>query len=323
MDLIVLAVAIFLVGMIFILGILYLFFAPNKDKALRMRLEAIQNPSIDFASVQETNLLRQDLLSQLPAFDRFLSRIPAALKFNLFIQQAGMDMPLGKLLVIIVLIYIVVCIVGLLMQIGLILVLILALIVASIPVLVIAFKRYRRFSNFEEQFPDAIDLLARAVRAGHAFTTGFELIGKEMPEPVAGEFRLTYEQQNRGLPLKDAFQNLLLRVPLPDVHVFVTALIIQRESGGNLAEILDNLSNIIRERFKLFRQVKVFTAQGRISLIILMAVPPLLALVFSATAKDYISLLITTSLGRKMIVAGVILQVLGYFSINRIIRPKV
>lgn len=323
MDLIVLAVAIFLVGTLFILGILYLFFAPNKDKALRMRLEAIQNPSIDFASVQEANLLRQDLLSQLPAFDRFLSRIPAAVKFNLFIQQAGMDMPLGKLLVIIILIYIAVCIVGVLFQINLILVLILALIVASIPVLVIVFKRYRRFSNFEEQFPDAIDLLARAVRAGHAFTTGFELIGKEMPEPVAGEFRLTFEQQNHGLPLKDAFQNLLLRVPLPDVHVFVTALIIQRESGGNLAEILDNLSNIIRERFKLFRQVKVFTAQGRISLIILMAVPPLLALVFSATARDYISLLITTSLGRKMIIAGVILQVLGYFSINRIIRPKV
>ena len=167
------------------------------------------------------------------------------------------------------------------------------------------------------------DLLARAVRAGHAFTTGFELIGKEMPEPIAGEFRQTYEQQNLGLPLKDSFQNLLLRVPLPDVHVFVTALSIQRESGGNLAEILDNLSRIIRERFRLRKQVKVHTAQGRMSLYVLTAVAPALGLFVFMTNPDYIALLFTTSSGLKMLIVGVVLQLLGFFTISRIVRPKI
>ena len=111
-----------------------------------------------------------------------------------------------------------------------------------------------------------MDLLARAVRAGHAFTSGLEMIAKEMPAPLSEEFRRTYEQQNLGLPLRDALENMAKRMPLPDVRIFVTALLIQRESGGNLAEILDNLSGVIRERFKLMRQIKVFTAQGRLTL---------------------------------------------------------
>jgi len=197
-----------------------------------------------------------------------------------------------------------------------------ALLGAVIPFLVIAIKRQRRFSQFEEQFPDAIDLLARAVRAGHAFTTGLELIGKEMPEPLAMEFRTTYEQQNLGLPLREAFQNLLLRVPLSDVHVFVTALLIQRESGGNLAEILENLASIIRDRFKLMKQVKVYTAQGRMTLYILTMVAPLLALMLYLLKPELISLLGTDPLGQKMIIVAVCLQIVGFFVIRKIIQPK-
>jgi len=323
MDLIILSIAFFLVGTVFILGLLYLVISPSKNRDLRTRLQSIQVRDQDHDSSNNKDLLHQDILSQFPALDRFLSRIPVAAKLNLFIQQSGMDMPIGRMLAITILIYSAICVLGVLFQLKIILVLLLALIFAAIPILVVAIKRSRRFSNFDEQFPDAIDLLARAVRAGHAFTTGFELIGKEMPEPVAGEFRLTYEQQNLGLPLKEAFQNLLIRIPQPDVHIFVTALNIQRESGGNLAEILDNLSKIIRERFKLMKQVKVYTAQGRISLFVLIAVTPVLALFFSISAPEYISLLVTTSLGWKMIITGVVLQILGFFTISRIIRPKI
>ncbi len=323
MDLIILSIAIFLATAVLILGILYLLISPSKDRALRARLQAIQNPDYRQTSAAEPSLLHQDVLSQLPAIDRFLARIPAVVRLNRFIQQAGMEMPAGRLLALTIIIYIAVCVVGVLMRMPLILVLIGALIFAGIPLLVVAVKRYRRFSQFEEQFPDAIDLLARAVRAGHAFTTGFELIGKEMPEPVAGEFRQTYDQQNLGLPMKDAFQNFLSRVPLADVHVFVTALNIQRESGGNLAEILDNLSKVIRERFKLMRQVKVYTAQGRLSLYILTAVAPALALLFFFMNPDHISLLFTDPLGIKMVIAAVILQLIGFFTISRIVRPKV
>jgi len=212
--------------------------------------------------------------------------------------------------------------IGILFGLPLIGLFILALLGAGIPFLVIVIKRQRRFAKFEEQFPDSIDLLARAVRAGHAFTTGLELIGKEMPDPLASEFRITYEQQNLGLPIREAFQNLLVRVPLPDVHVFVTALLIQRDSGGNLAEILENLANIIRERFKLMKQVKVYTAQGRITLYILTTVGPLLALVLYLMKPEFISLLYKDPLGQKMIILAAFLQIMGIFVIRKIIQPK-
>src|SRR5262249_37038514 len=134
-----------------------------------------------------------------------------------------------------------------------------ATLAAAVPFGVTAVLRRLRFNKFEEQFPEATDLLGRAVRAGHAFTTGFELIGKELPDPVAEEFRITFQQQHLGLPLRDALKNMTVRVPLPDVRIFVSALQIQRESGGNLGEILDTISTVIRERFKLQRQVRVYT----------------------------------------------------------------
>jgi tight adherence protein B len=194
---------------------------------------------------------------------------------------------------------------------------------ASIPFVVVATKRYQRLSKFEELFPDAMDLLARAVRAGHAFTTALELIATEMPEPLASEFRTTYDQQNLGLPLRDALYNLTVRVPSPDVRIFVTALQIQRESGGNLAEILDNLSYVVRERFKLYRQIRTLTAEGRISMYFLMGLPPLTALGLGIVNPDYLTELFVDPLGHKMLMAGVVMQTIGYFVIRKIIRMKV
>jgi len=321
MHLIFLAAAIFLAIVVLILCIFVLFMP--QDKALRSRLKAIQFQSDDIQPDEATGLLRQKTLSQMPFLDRFLSRIPIALKLSMYIQQAGMELHVAKLIALMFLIYISVFLLGFLIGLPLIGVLILALVCACVPFIVIAVKRQRRFAKFEEQFPDAIDLLARAVRAGHAFTTGLELIGKEMPEPLAIEFRTTYEQQNLGLPLREAFQNLLYRVPLPDVHIFVTALLIQRESGGNLAEILENLASIIRDRFKLMKQVKVYTAQGRITLYILTTVGPLLALIMYLVKPKLISLLGTDPLGQKLIIAAVFLQIVGFFVIRKIIQPKI
>jgi len=324
----VLVVAIFLSVMIFVMGVLYLLFAPAKNRAALTRLEVIRARAREMAygsqgSEKEISLLHRDVLSHLPVLDRFLSNFPAAVRLNAFIQQAGMSISVGKMLTLIGLIFVGICAVGFLMQRNMVIVLLAALFAAAIPIAVTAVRRMIRFSKFEEQFPEAIDLMSRAVRAGHAFTTGFELIGRELPEPVAGEFRLTYEQQNLGLPVKEAFQNLLVRVPLEDVHVFVTALNIQRESGGNLAEILDNLSKIIRERFKLKKQIKVYTAQGRITLYILSAVAPCMLVFFSFSNPDYMAPLFDTVQGVKMIVAAAALQLMGFFTISRIVRPKI
>ena len=146
--------------------------------------------------------------------------------------------------------------------------------------------RTKRFQKFEEKFPEAIDTLARAVRAGHAFTTALEMIANEVAEPVAGEFRQLYEEQKFGLPVRDALLNLADRVPLVDVKFFVTAVMLQRETGGNLAEILDNLSYVIRERFKILRQVRVHTAQGRLTMVLLMALPPTIVVIMQSSTRD-------------------------------------
>ncbi len=157
--------------------------------------------------------------------------------------------------------------------------------------------RTKRFQKFEEKFPEAIDTLARAVRAGHAFTTALEMIANEVSEPVAGEFRQLYEEQKFGLPVRDALLNLADRVPLVDVKFFVTAVMLQRETGGNLAEILDNLSYVIRERFKILRQVRVHTAQGRLTMVLLMALPPTIVVIMLIVNPGFIHPLFTDPWG--------------------------
>jgi tight adherence protein B len=184
-------------------------------------------------------------------------------------------------------------------------------------------RRSKRFQRFEEKFPEAIDTLARAVRAGHAFTTALEMIANEVSEPVAGEFRQLFEEQKFGLPVRDALLNLAERIPLVDVKFFVTAVMLQRETGGNLAEILDNLSYVIRERFKIQRQVRVHTAQGRLTMVLLMALPPTIVLVMLTLNPGFIQPLFTDPLGHALIVAGITLQTIGYFFIRRIIRIQV
>ena len=177
--------------------------------------------------------------------------------------------------------------------------------------------------EFEKNFPEAIDLLGRAVRAGHAFTTGIEMIATELPEPVAREFRITFEEQNFGLPLKEALLNLAERVPLIDVRFFVVAILIQKETGGNLAEILDNLSRVVRERFKILGEVRIRTAQGRMTAGVLIALPPLMALMLVVVNPDYIGVLFTDPAGPYILVAAAIMQVIGSAILWKIVHIEV
>jgi tight adherence protein B len=194
---------------------------------------------------------------------------------------------------------------------------------ASLPFVYVVFKRMRRLHAFERLFPEAIDLLSRAVRAGHAFTTGLELIANELPQPVAGEFRVTFEEQNFGLPLKDALFNLAERVPVIDVRFFVIALLIQRETGGNLAEILDTLARVIRERFRILGEVRIKTAQGRLTAGILIALPPLMMLMMSIINPDYIKPLFEDPWGPYVLVTGAAMQMVGSAMLWKIVRIEV
>ena len=165
--------------------------------------------------------------------------------------------------------------------------------------------------------------LARAVRAGHAFTIAIEIVCSELSEPVATEFRKLYEEQKYGMPVRDALLNLSERMPLVDVKFFVTAVMLQRETGGNLAEILDNLSYMIRERFKILRQVRVYTAQGRLTMMLLMGLPPVIVTVMWVMNPQFIMPLFQDPIGHVLLVAGLTLQTIGYFVIRKVIRIQV
>jgi tight adherence protein B len=194
---------------------------------------------------------------------------------------------------------------------------------AILPYSYASWRRSRRFQKFEESFPEAIDTLARAVRAGHAFTMALEIVCNELAEPVATEFRKLYEEQKYGMPVRDALLNLALRMPLVDVKFFVTAVMLQRETGGNLAEILDNLSYTIRERFKILRQVRVYTAQGRLTMLLLMGLPPTIVVTMLIMNPGFIRPLFADPLGHLLLAAGITLQTIGYFVIRRIIQIQV
>jgi tight adherence protein B len=189
---------------------------------------------------------------------------------------------------------------------------------AFIPYVVLRRLGTLRIRKFEEQFPEAVDLIARSLRAGHAFPTGLRLAGEELPEPASIEFRRLYDQQNFGMPLPEALKDFAVRVPLIDARFFVTAVLTQREAGGNLAEVLDNLAAVIRDRFRIQRQLRVSTAHGRLTGLVLSGMPPVMAILFALRSPVQMRLLITDPTGIRMLVAALVLQVIGALIIKRV-----
>jgi tight adherence protein B len=198
-----------------------------------------------------------------------------------------------------------------------------ALAAATVPTLVLMKKRTKRLARFEEQFPEALDLLSRAIRAGHAFTTAMGMVADEAPDPIGPEFKKTFEEQNFGIALKDALTNLAERVPIIDVRFFVTAVLIQRETGGNLSEILDNLSHVVRERFKILRQVRVYTAHGRMTGYVLLALPAALAITLMFINPEHMGVLFKEHMGQVMLVGTIVLQTIGFVWIRQVVKIEV
>ena len=194
-----------------------------------------------------------------------------------------------------------------------------AMVAVVIPTRVVKYLSARRMRQFETQFPEALDLMARALRAGHAFTTGLELVATEMPAPIGPEFRLLFDRQNYGMPMPEALHAFAERVPVLDAKFFVTAVLIQRESGGNLSEVLDNLSTVIRERQRVKGQMRVLSAHGRITGWVLVGLAPALGFFLMSSSPPHREALIGTSLGIKMLIAAAALQVIGTYLISRIV----
>jgi tight adherence protein B len=291
-------------------------------RLIRDRLATVQKAP-ERAPDEELALLRDEQLSKIPALDTLLRRSARVSAIQESLLQAGMKLRAGNFLALCVICGILAGIAVLVVSknpaigwAGLI-------IGAFLPYAFVSYRRQKRFEKIEELFPEAIDTLARAVRAGHAFTTALEMISNEIAEPLASEFRKLFEEQKFGMPVRDALMNLTQRVPLVDVKFFVTAVMLQRETGGNLAEILDNLSYMIRERFKIQRQVRVHTAQGRLTMALLMAMPPTVVAVLWTFSPDFVQPLFHDPYGHVLLVLAITLQTIGYFVIRKIIKIQV
>jgi tight adherence protein B len=193
----------------------------------------------------------------------------------------------------------------------------------ALPTVYLFMKRWRRLRKFEELLPDTIDLMARALRAGHTISSAIEMVASEGSEPVASEFRQVFEQQNFGLPLREAMLGLAARIPLPDVSFLVTAILVQKETGGNLAEVLDKTALVIRERFRLRGQLRVYTAQGRLTGWILAGLPFIMFVLLNIVNPAYMRILITDPAGRTLIYIGIVLMVVGGWVIRKVIDIKV
>ncbi|MDH3717685.1 MAG: type II secretion system F family protein, partial [Planctomycetota bacterium] len=194
---------------------------------------------------------------------------------------------------------------------------------AVLPLMWLLWRRKKRFKKFASQLPGALELIARALRAGHSLAAGFQLVGQEVSEPLGSEFGQVFEEQNLGIAMDDALRAMTDRIPNLDLKFFVTAIILQRQTGGDLAEILDKIGHLIRERFNIWGQIQALTGEGRLSGIVLMALPPLLFLACYKLNPDYVMVLFTDELGRKMMAVGVVLQLVGAVVIKKIVNIKV
>ena len=278
----------------------------------------VKGPSREVRS----KLLKQaQQLSALPSLDATLRRGENMLRpVELLIEQSGNRMTVAAFLLLsatcgLATTYIIVKFTGI-MWMGLAG----GALVASVPTSILRFQRTRRMLKFEEQFPEGLALISRALKAGHTFTTGLAMVAEEMPGPIGPEFKLLYDQQNYGMPLPDALKEFARRVWLLDARFFVTAVMIQRESGGNLSEILDNIATVIRDRFRVKRQIRVISAHARMTGFVLMGVPPALAFMLFLINPDHIKTLTGSQLGMRMIYAAITMQITGSLIIRQMVK---
>ncbi len=283
---------------------------------VRSQLDRLRRGQV--APGRPEGLLREER-EQLEWLEPILLRLPHRRDLENLMAQADVDWGVGTLLLLTAGSGVAVWVFALLASGQGIWGLVGAVVGAMLPWLYLRRRRRKRIRAFEEMFPDAIDLLGRSIRAGHAFTTGLQTIAEESPEPVAGEFRQVFEEQKFGLPLRESLLGLADRVDLVDVRMFITAVLIQRESGGNLAENLDNLSTIIRQRFKFRRTLRTHTAQGRMTGYVLAFAPIVAGIGMYVLNPSYERLLFTEPTGRLMLLVALVMQAIGFLVIRRIV----
>lgn len=292
----------------------------SETLSVRRRLRTL---SAGKTESKEIDILRKRLFSEIPWFNRFLFRVTHFHYLDRLLEQSNTQKPLGYFLLLSILIAALGVAAGLVLRMNEITIVILSVFFSSFPFLFLISKKQKRMAKFQEQLPDALDLIARALRAGHAFTGGLSMVATEFGDPVGTEFRKTLDEINFGIGLNDAMKNFSRRVSCRDLQFFVVSVIIQRETGGNLAEILEKIANLIRQRFQFYGRVRTLAAEGKLSAIILVTLPPAIGLYFMWRQPQYIELLFQDPLGVSMIIIAVVMMFLGVFVMRRMVRIKV
>jgi len=271
----------------------------------------------------EVVLARNELMSEIPWVNRTMVNIQAALQLKRMLDQADLHITPSRLLMFSFMAGMLGALAASVLTVFIPLMVLAGLSCAAIPVVHVWWRRKKRFDSFLEQLPDALDLISRALSAGHAFSEALHMVSIEMPEPVATEFRKAYEEQNLGLSIKLALENLTQRMPILDLKMCVTAVLIQRETGGNLAEILEKVSYTIRERFRILGDLKTLTTSSRMSAWLLCGLPIFVAIAVTVMNPDYMSVLWKDPRGHYLIAIALFMQITGMLIVRKILKIKI
>lgn len=292
---------------------------PEKTRIAK-RLQAI---SAGGGRGEGATLAKQRLLAQTPELQKLLLSVPRIHLLDRLLLQSGIDLSVGAFLGLTIILALLGALIASFLGLPLFLLIIAAIAVGMLPLIFILNAKSKRMTTIENQLPDALDLMGRAMRAGHAFPSALRMVGSEMPEPIASEFRTVFEEINYGISTQEALINLGKRVPSTDLSYFVIAVLIQHETGGNLSELLGNISTIIRERLKLMGTIRVLSAEGKLSAWILTLLPFVLGMTLLTVNPGFLSVLWTDPLGLRMSIIALSMMVLGIFAMSRIIKIRV
>ena len=293
-----------------------------KRKRLQQRLSEALLHSAQTEDI-ELILARNELMSEIPWVNRELVRLQAALHLKRMLDQADLHITPSRLIMFSVMAGVLGALAASVVTPFLLIIVACGLVTAVLPFVHVWWKRKKRLDAFLEQLPDALELIARALSAGHAFSESLHMVSSEMGEPIATEFRKAYEEQNLGLSLKLALENLTQRIPLLDLHMCVTAVLIQKETGGNLAEILEKVAYTIRERFRILGDLKTLTTSSRLSAWLLCGLPIFVACTVTVMNPDYMSVLWKDPRGHYLIAAAMFMQITGMLIVRKILNIKI
>lgn len=316
-------ISVFFIVLIAAFAVLALLTEPSKtDKQIHSRLVSLDRRVDSPSGDDERGIIKETTFSTVPAFDKFLRHNRAAIHLHLLIEQCDLNWTVGQVVIITLLL---VCVgaalgnwwirPGLLGWLP-------GLVLGCAPYLYLLQKRKRRTRRFAEMLPAAIDLMSRGLRAGQALPATIETISRECDDPLRAEFRRAADEQSFGLPFREAMLNLSQRMPVPDLQFLITAILVQKETGGNLAQILDKTSNVLRERIRVVGQLRIRTAQGRLTGAVLMGLPFVIFIGMNFLNPGYGRALFATPLGQKMVTYASIMMVIGILMIRKIVNLR-